>query len=100
MEQEPWYTKAWRPALAFVFLACMIFDFLLAPGYLLFTDGWQAAQQWMPNMYKENGLILWMIAPILGLYYWGRTQEKKEMTKLAAARLTVHGRPTPNLLNE
>lgn len=78
MVSENWFKQYWRPVAAWTFIFITIFDFVLAPTFY----GWvslitKTAVFWTPLTLQGGGLFYLAYGTILGLYTWGRTQEKK-----------------------
>ena len=109
---EAWYSKSWRPAAAFVYLAICLIDFSLIPMYmayvahtvplvdvvtlsLKFPDQLlafktiQATQVWTPLTFAYNGMFHAVFGAVLGLSVWTRGQEK-----IAKVKSLLTSKPT------
>ena len=98
---EQWYSKSWRPAAAFVYMAICLFDFALAPMYFAYLNHnsqitalaelalrfdpsiqlkvlsqLQDMLVWQPITLKANGLFHASMAALLGVSAYSRSQEK------------------------
>lgn len=82
IEQKPtenWVKHSWRPAMAWIYMAIVLFDFLIAP---ILWSVWQAyhdgivAQQWNPITLGGGGLFHLSMGAILGVTAWSRGREK------------------------
>ena len=75
---ESWLASRWRPIMAIVYAAVVVFDFIVAPimwGLLIyFLDG--DAVQWKPLTLTDGGLFHVAMGAILGITAWTRGQEK------------------------
>lgn len=95
--EEGWMTSYWRPAMAFVYMAICIFDFIVMPVYteknnLKFDRAVELVRTlpekdqvlalqvltkesiWNPITLKENGFIHIAFGFILGIAAWTRGQ--------------------------
>lgn len=96
-QEEGWMKSYWRPAMAFVYMAICVFDFIVMPGWVEKTqvkpveavelarkmpekDQVMALQiltkeqYWNPITLKENGFIHIAFGFILGIAAWTRGQ--------------------------
>lgn len=82
LEDKSWLRK-WREICAFVFIAVVCFDFIIAPSvhpwvcfYLHFPY-----QPWIPMTLGAGGTFFISFGAILGIAAFGRSQENTEMIK-------------------
>ena len=80
--KESWVKSKWRPMMAWVYMAVVVFDFIVAP---IFWTVWQCiyasgdvAQQWAPMTLVSGGLFHMAMGAILGVTAWSRGQEKMQ----------------------
>lgn len=78
ISNESWFVNRWRPAMAWLYMILVVFDFIVAP---IFTGIGSAVFHisyvpWDPLTLKSAGLIHVTFGAILGLYTFGRTREK------------------------
>lgn len=98
---EQWYSKSWRPAVAFVYMAICVFDFALLPLYfayinhaVLITHLADAALKfppehqmaalrqmhdmlaWQPVTLQAHGFFHGSMAALLGVSAYQRSKEK------------------------
>jgi hypothetical protein len=77
---EHWFKAYWRPAMAWIYAVICVFDFIIFPAtssaVAVYTK--QPYVQWMPLTLQGGGLIHIAFGAILGIYAYGRTQEKLE----------------------
>jgi len=75
---EKWFRGGWRPAVAWLYFFCVLFDFILAPigysGAQVFAG--VAIEQWEPITLKGGGLFHISMLTIVGVTAYGRTKEK------------------------
>lgn len=73
-----WFSKYWRPAIAWQYLVVCLYDFILAPNIVLFfyyvTGG--EYTQWQPLTLMGGGLYHISMGAIIGVTAYGRTKEK------------------------
>lgn len=76
---EDWLRTTWRPMMAYVYMAVVIFDFILAPVL------WSAIQalahgsvavQWQPLTLIGGGIFHAAMGGVLGISAWTRGVEK------------------------
>lgn len=76
--EEDWVKSRWRPAMAWTYMAIIIFDFILGPiATMLFyhiTGGDYVP--WVTLTLGEGGLFHMAMGAILGVAAWTRGQEK------------------------
>jgi hypothetical protein len=77
MNEEHWIQKLWRPAMGWTYMAINIFDFVIAPAFVLFLKlkGVQI-DMWKSLTLDNGGFIHLAFGAILGVSAYGRTQEK------------------------
>lgn len=81
---ENWFKSYWRPAVGWAFIAIIIFDFIIGPignGLLFAYFKIGPYSPWSPLTLQGGGLFYIALGSILGIYAFGRTQEKKEYFK-------------------
>lgn len=83
---EHWFKAAWRPAMAWLYLAICAFDFLIAPVMNASLAAFKGITYvaWTPMTLQGGGLIHITFAVVLGVAAWGRTREKTAGTTEAA----------------
>ena len=78
---EAWWTRYWRPAMAWQYLVVCLFDFVIAP--LIYTHiqaaGGSLLVQWTPLTLMGGGLYHIAMGAILSIYGFNRTQERLEL---------------------
>ena len=77
-KNEKWFSRYWRPAMAWQYLVVCIFDFMLAPiGLAIFCYYTKTPfNGWEPLTLKGGGLYHASMAVITGVTAWSRGQEK------------------------
>ena len=79
---ENWFIKYWRPSMAWLYMAVVAFDFILAPlmsmliPVLPFVTKAVTYAAWHPITLEGGGLIHVTFGAVLGVTAWGRTKEK------------------------
>lgn len=77
-KNEDWMNRKWRPAMAWMYMAVCIADFLIFP--LLWTAFkahiGQPVDAWDPLTLKGAGLFHMAMGAVLGIAAWSRGQEK------------------------
>jgi hypothetical protein len=79
-KKEHWLQNKWRPAIAWVYIAICVFDFIIGP--IVWTMLQQSAvtglvsQQWVPLTLGAGGLFHAAMGAILGVTSWSRGKEK------------------------
>lgn len=114
---EEWYSKSWRPAAAFVYLAICVIDFSLMPLYLEWLNRTntlshlvdlslrygeplnafkiiQESQVWKPLTLAYNGLFHAAFGAVLGVSAWQRGKEKVAQI---AANTTMANEPNKDV---
>jgi hypothetical protein len=100
---EPWYKKGWRPAMAWAYVAIVVFDFIIAPLIMMAFFGQASAttmlppgltaaeyveilkampppvyHAWDPLTLKAAGLFHMAMGAILGIGSYTRGVEKQK----------------------
>lgn len=83
MKHEHWMRSHWRPAMAFVYMAVILFDFIVGPIF------WSVVQiyagsvslQWMPLTLMGGGIFHAAMGAVLGISAFSRGKEKIEDLK-------------------
>ena len=84
-QTDSWMNRKWRPAMAWVYMVTIIFDFILFPifwGILLYKAP-QEAIQWVPITLANGGLFHVAMGTIIGIATWKRSEEKKAGVSLS-----------------
>lgn len=78
MEQESWFVRYWRPAIAWQYCLVCLFDFIILPilTMTLAKYGGVPYIQWEPLTLKESGFYHMSMAAVLGVAAWTRGMEK------------------------
>jgi len=79
IRKEAWFKSKWRPAMAWVYMATILFDFILAPigwAWVQIIGEGIVAQQWVPLTLGQGGLFHLAMGAILGVAAWSRGREK------------------------
>lgn len=74
---ESWFKTRWRPAMAWLYMALIIYDFIAMPiiwpiALFLLKVPFVA---WSPLTLQSGGLVHVCFGAVLGLYTYGRTKE-------------------------
>lgn len=77
MNEEHWIQSLWRPAMGWTYMAINIFDFILAPAFVLYLrlKGVQV-DMWKSLTLDNGGFIHLAFGAILGVSAYGRSKEK------------------------
>jgi hypothetical protein len=79
---EPsWIRSRWRPAMAIVYMAIILFDFIVAPIFwslIQYYGGGDIITQWAPLTLSSGGLFHAAMGAVLGVSAFTRGQEKIE----------------------
>jgi len=82
-EYEDWLTSHWRPAVAYSYVAIILFDFIF--GAILFTAYATATGNplvvWESLTLGQGGMFHLAIGAVLGAASWTRGQEKVERAR-------------------
>lgn len=83
---DTWLQKSWRPMVAKVFMAIIVFDFILAPilWTILSLFAPICVVQWVPMTLQANGIFYISMSAILGVSAYTRGQEKIERVRAEA----------------
>lgn len=80
MAKETWLNRTWRPAMAIMYLAVCVFDFIFFPiGWSILQSmivGGIVTQAWIPITLNSGGLFHVAMGAVLGITAWSRGQEK------------------------
>lgn len=77
MNDEHWIQKLWRPAMGWTYMAINIFDFIIAPAFVLILKlKGVEVDTWKSLTLDNGGFIHLAFGAILGVSAYGRTQEK------------------------
>lgn len=87
---ESWFKSRWRPAMAWLYMALIVYDFMLMPIL------WPIAMfflkipfvAWSPLTLQGGALIHLAFGGVLGLYTWGRTKELTNGIDLSSDEVT------------
>jgi len=82
-QHEDWIRSHWRPMMAFVYMAVVIFDFIVGPVFwsVIQLYGGSVSMQWSPLTLVGGGVFHAAMGTILGLSAWSRGKEKVEALK-------------------
>lgn len=83
MRQDHWIRTHWRPMMAFVYMAVVIFDFIVGPIFWSIVQiyGGSVALQWTPLTLISGGVFHAAMGAVLGISAFSRGQEKLEALK-------------------
>lgn len=84
MKHERWLQKYWRPMMAIVYMAIIVFDFIIFPisWSLVQVYGMgEVAIQWSPLTLLSGGIFHAAMGAVLGVAAWSRGQEKIQRLK-------------------
>ena len=84
MKQEHWIRTHWRPMMAFVYMAVIIFDFIVGPVFWSIVQiyGGSVALQWTPLTLVGGGIFHAAMGAVLGISAFSRGQEKVETLRM------------------
>lgn len=76
--KETWVNRKWRPAMAWMYMAICVFDFILAPtlNYIFFGKTGADFVSWKPLTMSDGGLFHIAMGAIIGVTAWQRGNEK------------------------
>jgi len=82
-QQEDWIRSHWRPMMAFVYMAVVIFDFIVGPIFwsIIQIYGGSVAVQWSPLTLIAGGVFHAAMGAVLGISAFTRGREKVESLK-------------------
>ena len=77
--KEDWVNRKWRPAMAWMYMAICIFDFMLAPvlNWIFFSKTGGDFISWKPLTMGEGGMFHMAMGVVIGVTAWQRGEEKK-----------------------
>jgi hypothetical protein len=78
-KQENWLTSTWRPAMAWMYMAICICDFMLFPIAWAIFQAYvhvEPITPWNPLTLQGAGLFHMAMGAVLGITAWSRGQEK------------------------
>ncbi len=83
MKHENWIRSHWRPMMAFVYMAVVIFDFIIGPIFWSIVQiyGGSIALQWSPLTLISGGVFHAAMGAVLGISAFSRGREKVETLK-------------------
>jgi hypothetical protein len=96
--KETWFTKRWRPAMAWSYMIICLFDFIIAPIlWSIFQSSYKGnvTEAWMPLTLQGAGLFHLSMGAILGVTAWSRGQEKMGMMNFTPSRSSYPIRQSP-----
>lgn len=79
MKTETWMNNKWRPAMAWMYMAVCIFDFVIFPVLWSLIQVWfdgTIDSQWNPLTLIGAGLFHMAMGAVVGITAWSRGQEK------------------------
>lgn len=82
-----WIRTHWRPMMAFVYMAVVLFDFIVGPVFwsIIQLYGGFALIQWAPLTLISGGVFHAAMGAVLGISAFTRGQEKVEQIRGALA---------------
>ena len=81
---EAWMNRAWRPYMAFAYMAVILFDFIVGPfSWSIFQIIGKGAvsTQWVPLALTGGGIFHAAMGAVLGISVFTRGQEKLQRIK-------------------
>lgn len=84
LDEDSTFIKSWRPAIAYMYIAICLFDFIIGPVFWSLIQIYGAgvvSVQWVPLTVAEGGLFHMAIGAILGAAAFTRGQEKVQRLK-------------------
>ena len=82
MKNEDSVVKFWRPAMAWAYIAINLFDFIIAPMFVLYLKSKGIAiDNWKSLTLENGGFIHVAFGAVLGIYAHGRTREKMKKSE-------------------
>ena len=84
MKHDNWIRSHWRPMMAFVYMAVVIFDFIIGPIFWSIVQiyGGSIALQWSPLTLISGGVFHAAMGAVLGISAFSRGREKVESLKV------------------
>ena len=93
---EHWIKAYWRPAMGWTYMAINIFDFILAPAFVLYLHMLGVEDAFWKSITLENGgLIHVAFGAILGISAWGRSKEKTTEMEIESTNRAATPTPPP-----
>jgi hypothetical protein len=82
-QHEDWIRTHWRPMMAFVYMAIVLFDFIVGPIFwsIIQIYGGSVTIQWSPLTLIAGGVFHAAMGAVLGISAFTRGQEKVEEIK-------------------
>lgn len=82
-QHEDWIRSHWRPMMAFVYMAIVIFDFIIGPIFwsIIQIYGGSVAIQWNPLTLVGGGIFHAAMGAVIGISAFSRGREKVEAMK-------------------
>lgn len=81
MKADTWLQKYWRPMMAVVYMAIILFDFIVFPIFWSLIQVYGAGVvtlQWNPMTLLSGGVFHAAMGAVLGVAAWTRGKEKIE----------------------
>lgn len=87
---EHWMQKLWRPAMGWTYMIINLFDFVVAPAFVLYMRmRGSDIQMWKSLTLDNGGFIHLAFGAILGVTAYGRTQEKTAQLNVESDKTTA-----------
>jgi hypothetical protein len=83
-KEDSWLQKYWRPAMAVVYMAVIVFDFIVFPIFWSLVQVYGSGVvsiQWNPMTLYAGGVFHAAMGAVLGVAAWTRGQEKIQRLK-------------------
>lgn len=80
LANEGWFSRNWRPAMAWIWGVVIIFDFIIFPilnGIAAGMFKWFTYTPWSPMTLQAGGLFHASMAGVVGVAAWRRTDDKR-----------------------
>jgi hypothetical protein len=83
-EETDWIRTHWRPMMAFVYMAVVIFDFIVGPIFwsVIQLFGGSVVIQWSPLTLIAGGVFHAAMGAVLGISAFSRGKEKIEEMRI------------------
>jgi hypothetical protein len=81
-KEETWFYSTWRPAMAWVYMAIVVSDFIIFPilwSILQAIKSGVVTNQWNPLTLLNGGLFHIAMCSVLGVTAWSRGKENLSM---------------------
>lgn len=86
MTEEHWVRSLWRPAMGWTYMIINLFDFVIAPAFVLYLRlRGVEIDMWKSLTLDNGGFIHLAFGGILGVTAYGRSKEKAIATQLQAS---------------